>query len=76
MKALVVMIVKHLHKVGELLAVLEEDNREVRQLLSEGGCFPSKRTFERRLEGSARGATQTDRLSGMLLGGSAETLGE
>jgi hypothetical protein len=52
MKALVVMIVKRLHKVGEPLAVLEEDNpqmREVPQLLSEGGCFPSKRTFERRL---------------------------
>jgi hypothetical protein len=49
MKALVVIIVKRLHKVGELLAMLEEDNREVRQLFSEGGYFPSKRTFERRL---------------------------
>jgi hypothetical protein len=53
MKALVIMIVKRLHKVGELLAVLEEDTpqmREVRQLLSEGGRFPSKRTFQRRLK--------------------------
>jgi hypothetical protein len=53
MKALVVMIVRRLHKVGELLAVLEEDTpqmREVRQLLSEGGRFPSRRTFERRLK--------------------------
>ena len=42
MKALVIMIVKRLHKVGELLAVLQEDTpqmREVRQLLSEGGAF-------------------------------------
>ncbi len=53
LKALVIMIVKRLHKVGELLAVLQEDTpqmREVRQLLSEGGCFPSKRTFQRRLK--------------------------
>jgi hypothetical protein len=53
MKALVIMIVKRLHKVGELLAVLQEDTpqmREVRRLLSEGGRFPSKRTFQRRLK--------------------------
>ena len=53
LKALVIMIVKRLHKVGELLAVLQEDTQEmqkVRQLLSEGGHFPAKRTFERRLK--------------------------
>ena len=53
LKALVIMIVKRLHKVGELLAVLQEDTpqiREVPQLLSEGGRFPSKRTFQRRLK--------------------------
>jgi DDE family transposase len=53
MKALLIMIVKRLHKVGELLAVLQEDTpqiREVRQLLFEGGRFPSRRTFERRLK--------------------------
>jgi hypothetical protein len=53
MKALVIMILRRLHKVGELLAVLQEDTpqmREVRQLLSEGGRFPSKRTFQRRLK--------------------------
>jgi hypothetical protein len=53
LKALLIMIVKRLHKVGELLAVLQEDTpqiREVRQLLSEGGRFPSKRTFQRRLK--------------------------
>jgi hypothetical protein len=50
MKALVIMIVRRLHKVVELLAVLEEESaqmREVRQLLFEGGRFPSRRTFQR-----------------------------
>jgi hypothetical protein len=53
LKALVIMIVKRLHKVGELLAVLKEDTaemREMRRLLLEGGRFPSRRTFERRLK--------------------------
>jgi hypothetical protein len=53
MKALVIMIVRRLHKVGELLAVLEEGSaqmQEVRQLLFEGGRFPSRRTFQRRLK--------------------------
>ena len=53
MKALLIMIVRRLHKVGELLAVLQEQTpemREVRQLLFEGGRFPSRRTFERRLK--------------------------
>lgn len=53
MKALLIMIVRRLHRVGELLAVLEEDTpemREVRRLLFEGGRFPSRRTFERRLK--------------------------
>ena len=53
MKALVIMILRRLHKVGELLAVLEEEStqmREVRQLLLEGGRFPSRRTFQRRLK--------------------------
>jgi hypothetical protein len=53
MKALVIMIVRRLHKVGELLGVLEEESaqmREVRQLLFEGGRFPSRRTFQRRLK--------------------------
>ncbi len=53
LKALVVMIVRRLHKVGELLAVLEEptpEMRSLRELLSEpNGRFPSRRTFERRL---------------------------
>lgn len=53
LKALVIMIVRRLHKVGELLAVLDEPTPEmtmVRQLLREEGRFPSRRTFERRLK--------------------------
>jgi hypothetical protein len=52
LKALLIMIVKRLHRVGELLAVLEEPTQEMRslrELLHERGRFPSRRTFERRL---------------------------
>jgi hypothetical protein len=53
LKALVIMIVRRLHKVGELLAVLEEptpEMRSLRELLSgPDGRFPCRRTFERRL---------------------------
>jgi hypothetical protein len=53
LKALVIMIVRRLNKVGELLAVLEEPTEEMRalrELLSGAeGRFPSRRTFERRL---------------------------
>ncbi len=52
LKALVIMIVRHLHKVHELFAVLSEptaEMRALRELLSERGRFPSRRTFERRL---------------------------
>ena len=53
LKALLIMIVHRLHKVSELLAVLEEPTLEMRlvhSLLSEKGRFPSRRTFERRLK--------------------------
>jgi hypothetical protein len=53
LKALVIMIVRRLHRVGELLAVLDEptpEMRMVRDLLLEEGHFPSRRTFERRLK--------------------------
>jgi len=53
MKALVIMIIRRLHRVGELLAVLEEPTPEmmmVRQLLAEEERFPSRRTFQRRLK--------------------------
>jgi hypothetical protein len=53
LKALVIMIVRRLHRVGELLAVLDEPTSEmkmVRDCLSEEGRFPSRRTFQRRLK--------------------------
>jgi Transposase DDE domain len=52
LKALVIMIVRRLHSPGELLAVLQQPTDEMqrlRQLLTEGGRFPSRRTWERRL---------------------------
>jgi hypothetical protein len=52
LKALVIMIVKHLAQVHTLLAVLEEptpEMRRLRALLTEGGRYPSRRTWERRL---------------------------
>lgn len=52
LKALVIMIVRRIHRVGELLAVLEEPTQEMRSLrdlLTENGRFPTRRTFERRL---------------------------
>jgi hypothetical protein len=52
LKALVIMIVRHLYQVGELLAVLQEPTAEMqtlRLLLTEGGHYPCERTFRRRL---------------------------
>jgi hypothetical protein len=53
LKALVIMTVRRLHKVGELLAVLEEPTEEMlalrRALSGPDGRFPCRRTFERRL---------------------------
>ncbi len=54
LKALVIMIVRHLHKVYELLSVLEQPTAEMqtlRGLLTENGRYPSRRTWERRLKG-------------------------
>ncbi len=51
-KALVIMVVRRLHRPGELLAVLEEPTSEMcaaRELLCEHSRLPSRRTFERRL---------------------------
>src|SRR5438270_6073732 len=53
LKALVIMIVRHLHTVHELLGVLAQPTAEMtvlRQLLTEQGFFPSRRTWERRLK--------------------------
>jgi hypothetical protein len=52
LKALVVMIVRRLPSVHELLSVLEQPTQEMRQLkqhLHQQGQFPSRRTWERRL---------------------------
>ncbi|MGH2355364.1 MAG: hypothetical protein ACRDI2_10205 [Chloroflexota bacterium] len=52
LKALVIMVVKRLPTVGTLLAVLDEPTPEMRRLrglLTEGGRFPCRRTWERRL---------------------------
>ena len=54
LKALVIMIVKHVHKVHELLSVLNEptfEMQQLRHLLSENGRYPARRTWERRLKG-------------------------
>ncbi|MBV9280873.1 MAG: transposase [Chloroflexi bacterium] len=52
LKALVIMIVRHLATVGALLAVLEQPTSEMqrlRSLLTERGRYPCRRTWERRL---------------------------
>jgi hypothetical protein len=54
LKSLVIMIIRHLHNVHELLAVLEQPTAEMqalRALLTEEGRYPSRRTWERRLKG-------------------------
>jgi hypothetical protein len=53
LKALVIMIVRHLHNVHSLLTVLEQptpEMRRLRELLIENGRYPSRRTWERRLK--------------------------
>ncbi len=53
LKALVIMIVRHLHNVHELLSVLAQPTIEMqrlREFLSEHGQFPARRTWERRLK--------------------------
>jgi hypothetical protein len=53
LKALVIMIVRHLHTVHELLTVLEQPSPEMqrlRLLLTQDGKYPSRRTWERRLQ--------------------------
>jgi len=52
LKALVIMIVRRLSRVGELLSVLEQPTAEMqqlRELLTENQRYPSRRTWERRL---------------------------
>ena len=52
LKALVIMIVKHLHTTHELLGVLAQPTAEMqalRALLTDNGRFPARRTWDRRL---------------------------
>jgi predicted secreted protein len=52
LKALVIMILRHVATVGALLALLEQPTPEMQQLralLTEQGRFPTRRTWERRL---------------------------
>ena len=54
LKALVIMIVRHLHTPHELLTVLAQPTAEMaqlRELLTEQGRYPTRRTWERRLKG-------------------------
>ncbi len=53
LKAVVIMIVRHLHNVHELLSVLAQPTAEMRHLrllLTQQERFPSRRTWERRLK--------------------------
>jgi hypothetical protein len=53
LKAVVLMMVRHLHNVHELLSVLAQPTAEMqrlRPLLCEQGRFPARRTWERRLK--------------------------
>jgi DDE family transposase len=52
LKALVIMIIRRLYSAYSLLAFLEQETDltvALRALLTENGCFPSRRTWERRL---------------------------
>ena len=52
-KALIIMIAKRLYTAYSLLAYLNQDTpitKQLRALLEENGRFPSRRTWERRLE--------------------------
>src|SRR5947207_15797495 len=52
LKALVIMIIKHLHSPYELLCVLEQPTAEItalRSMLTQDGRYPTRRTWERRL---------------------------
>jgi hypothetical protein len=50
LKALVIMIVRHLHTVLAVLAQPTAEMTTLREQLSEQGRFPTRRTWERRLK--------------------------
>lgn len=52
LKALVIMIIRRLYTAYSLLAFLDQETeltQALRPLLTENGCFPTRRTWERRL---------------------------
>ena len=52
-KALVIMIIRRLYSATSLLSFLEQETtltQQLRELLTENGRFPSRRTWERRLK--------------------------
>jgi len=52
LKALIIMLVRHIHTISGLLAVLEQPTTEMqrlRDLLAPDGRWPARRTWERRL---------------------------
>lgn len=54
LKALIIMIVRHLHRVNELLAVLAEPTYAMellRMQLTQDGWYPCQGTWERRVQG-------------------------
>lgn len=53
LKALVIMIIRHLHNVHELLSVLDQPTAEMQALhtlMTTKGRYPTRRTWERRLK--------------------------
>lgn len=71
LKALVIMIVRHLHKVNELPSVLAQPTAEMatlRALLHEQGNFPSRRTWERLQISHPRNPASANRLLRSLPG--------
>lgn len=71
-KALVIMVTKHLTSVHELYAVLTQPTLEmqaVREVLTEHGRFPTRRTFERRMAALPRQLpAYVSRLGAFLVG--------
>src|SRR5215470_10355154 len=62
-KALVIMIIRRLYSAYSLLAFLDQESElthQLRQMLTEQGRFPSRRTWERRL------AALPDSLPGLI----------
>ena len=78
LKALIIMVVRHLHKVHELLTVLAEPTAEMqtlRALLTEQGRYPTRRTWERRLKAMPDTLPAQIGCLGRYLGGADPTLG-